>query len=55
MNKKGHAGFQPKLLKTKRRKKSCGKMKISLDSILESGILTFVRNCALAMPGRFVF
>jgi hypothetical protein len=55
MNKKGHAGFQPKLLKTKGRKKSCGKMKISLDRTLESGILTLVRKCALAMPGRFAF
>jgi hypothetical protein len=42
-------------LKIKGRKKSCGELKISLDRTLESGILTHVRKCALAMPGRFAF
>jgi hypothetical protein len=42
-------------LKTKGRKKICGKLKISLDRTLESGILTDVEKCASAMPGRLAF
>jgi hypothetical protein len=42
-------------LKIKGRKKICEELKISLDRILESGILADIESCAPAMPGRFAF
>jgi hypothetical protein len=42
-------------LKIKGRKNICGKLKISLDRSLESGILADIEKCAPALPGRFAF
>jgi hypothetical protein len=42
-------------LKTKGREKLCGKLKISLDRTLESGILAHVEKYAPVMSGRFDF